>query len=339
MKISVAQLPAALARGLSSAYLIGGEEPLQMKEAADAIRRAATARGFTDRKVFQIERGFSWDEVYAETRALSLFSTQQLFELRFLCKPDKKGADLLTELMSHPTADQLFLLTMEQFDRKALDAPWASAIVKHGTVVQVWPIEPAALPGWLKARAARAGYTLEESAAHLLSERAEGNLLAAAQELDKLELAADGKLLDLAAVKAAVGQSARYDVFALAQSAAAGEAPRAARVLAGLQHDGVEPTLILWALVREIRGLWQFKERERLKRGSPSGWNVASDPSSAARARLPQLPIERLLESAAQVDLIVKGQAPGEPWAALTALAMGLAGALPANLLAVPATR
>ena len=338
MKVSVAQLPAVLTRGLSHAYLIGGEEPLQMKEAADAIRRAAIAKGFTDRKVFQIERGFSWDQIYAETRALSLFATRQLFELRFLSKPDKKGADLLTELMSHPTADQLFLLTMEQLDRKALDASWASAIVKHGTLVQVWPIEPAALPGWLKERAARAGYTLEDTAAQLLSERAEGNLLAAAQELDKLKLAADGKLLDLAAVESAVGQSARYDVFALAQSAAAGETARAARVLTGLQHDGVEPTLILWALVREIRGLWQFKERARLKRGAPSGWNVASDPSSAARARLSQLPIEQLLKSAAHVDLIVKGQAPGEPWAALTGLAMGLAGALPPSLLVVPST-
>ena len=333
MKLSVVQLPAALTRGLLPAYLIGGDEPLQMKEAADAIRRAASSQGFTDRKVFQIERGFCWDELYAETRALSLFASRQLFELRFLSKPDKKGADLLTELLSRPTAEQMFLLTMEQFDRKALDAPWVSAVVKHGALVQVWPIEPKALPGWLKERATRAGYTLEDTAAQLLSERAEGNLLAAAQELDKLELAADGKTLDLATVQAGVSQSARYDVFALAQSAAAGEQARAARVLDGLKHDGVEPTLILWALVREIRGLWQLKERERLKRGAPSGWNVASDPSSGARARLNLLPIEALLQSAAQVDLIVKGQAPGEPWGALTALAMGLAGALPPALL------
>ena len=59
-----------------------------------------------------------------------------------------------------------------------------------------------------------------------------------------------------------VGDSARYDVFQLAEAAAAGEAARALRVLLGLKSEGVEPTLILWALVRELRGLWQARERE-----------------------------------------------------------------------------
>jgi len=49
-----------------------------------------------------------------------------------------------------------------------------------------------------------------------------------------------------------VGDSARYDVFQLAEAAAAGDAVRALRVLLGLKSEGVEPTLILWAAAARV---------------------------------------------------------------------------------------
>ncbi len=67
-----------------------------------------------------------------------------------------------------------------------------------------------------------------------------------------------------------------------AEAAAAGDAVRALHVLLGLKSEGVEPTLILWALVRELRGLWQARERGRLRSaGRGSAWNLAATPSPA----------------------------------------------------------
>ncbi len=129
-----------------------------------------------------------------------------------------------------------------------------------------------------------------------------------------------------------VGDSARYDVFQLAEAAAAGEAERALRVLLGLKSEGVEPTLILWALVRELRGLWQARERNRLRssvRGS--GWNLAATPSSRALSRLETVPLGRLLMQASHTDRVLKGLAAGDAWSALTSLTGGLAGALQAT--------
>ena len=104
-------------------------------------------------------------------------------------------------------------------------------------------------------------------------------------------------------------------------------------MLLGLKSEGVEPTLILWALVRELRGLWQARERDRLRstaRGS--GWNLAATPSPRALARL---------EQAAAGAPAAAGRATptgssrdwrsGDAWSALTGLTGGLAGALQAE--------
>jgi DNA polymerase-3 subunit delta len=157
----------------------------------------------------------------------------------------------------------------------------------------------------------------------------EGNLLAAKQELEMLRLLANGEPISAELVMRSVGDSARFDVFQLAEAAAAGDAARALRVLLGLKSEGVDPTLILWALVRELRGLWQARERERLRstaRGS--AWNLAAAPAPRALARLKNLPLARLLLQASHTDRVIKGLATGDAWSALTGLTGGLAGAL-----------
>ncbi len=332
MRLSADQLPASLARKLAGTYLVSGDEPLLVGEAADAVRAAARAAGYADRTVFFIDRSFAWDELRHASQSLSLFSERRLFELRMpSAKPDK-GAQLLADLVAQPPPDVVCLIVTDKLDRKAGEAPWVRAVEKHGVWVPVWPVETAALPAWLRTRARQLGVTVEPAAAQLIVDRVEGNLLAAKQELEKLSLLAGAEPISADLVLRSVGDSARYDVFQLAEAAAAGEAERALRVLLGLKSEGVEPTLILWALVRELRGLWQARERNRLRssvRGS--GWNLAATPSSRALSRLETVPLGRLLMQASHTDRVLKGLAAGDAWSALTSLTGGLAGALQAT--------
>jgi DNA polymerase-3 subunit delta len=328
-RLNADSLPAALAAGLKPAYLVSGDEPLLVGEAADAIRGAARAAGYAERRVFFIERGFDWQELRAETQALSLFAARRLIELRLPTGKPDKGAAQLAALAADPPPDVVTLVLTEKLDKKASDSAWVQAFAQQGCWVSVWPVKAEALPVWLAARAKRSGVTLEPGAAALIAERVEGNLLAAAQEVQKLALLAPSARIGRELVLASVGDSARYDVFQLAEAAAAGDAARALRVLLGLKSEGVEPTLILWAIVRELRGLFQAGERQRL-RAAPrgAGWNQASTPSAAALARLRTLPLAELLCEASATDRIVKGLAPGDAWTALTGLTAGLAGAL-----------
>jgi DNA polymerase-3 subunit delta len=224
------------------------------------------------------------------------------------------------------------LVVTDKLDKKTSEAAWVHAFEKHGVWVPIWPVETAALPGWLRARARALGVEMEPEAAQLIVERVEGNLLAAKQELEKLALLANGERISSELVLRSVGDSARYDVFQLGEAAAGGDAERALRILLGLKNEGVEPTLILWALIRELRGLWQARERTRLRsNGRGGGWNQAATPSARALARSGRMPLARLMRQAHLTDRVIKGLAGGDAWMAVTGLVAGMSGALQAT--------
>jgi DNA polymerase III subunit delta len=331
LRLNSAQLPAVLGRGLARIYLVSGDEPLLVGETADAIRAAARASGYADRTVFFIDRGFAWDDLRYATQSLSLFAERRLFELRMPSGKPDKGATLLVDIAMQPPPDVVCLVLTDKLDRKTSEAPWVRAIERQGVWIPIWPVEAAALPAWLHSRARALHLEMEAAAAGLIIDRVEGNLLAAKQELEKLALLANGEPISAQLVLRVVADSARYDVFQLAQAAAAGDAQRALRVLLGLKSEGVEPTLILWALARELRGLWQARERDRLRSQSPvAGWNQAAKPTPRALSRIGEMPLARLLRQAGQTDRIIKGVARGDPWTAIIELTASMAGALQA---------
>jgi DNA polymerase-3 subunit delta len=332
LRLRAEQLPAAFARGLAGFYLVSGDEPLLVGETADAIRAAARAAGFADRRVFFVDRSFSWDELRLESQSLSLFAERRLFELRMPSGKPDKGAALLAELAAQPMPDLIFLVITDKLDRKASDTPWVQAIEKHGAWVPIFPVDREALPQWLRARAKLLHIEIDPEASQLIVERVEGNLLAAQQELEKLGLLANGERIGAELVRRSVGDSARYDVFQLGEAAAAGDAARALRILLGLKSEGVEPTLVLWALVRELRGMWQAHDRDRLRSAARgSAWNLAATPSARALSRLRRLPLAPLLLEASHTDRVIKGLMPGDAWSALTGLTGAFAGALQAK--------
>ncbi len=334
MRIAIDKLAELLRKPPAAAWLVSGDEALLTGEAADAIRAAARAAGYSDRQMFFIERGFDWDLVRSSAQSLSLFSERRILELRMPTGKPDRGAEFLTDLLTRPPPDTLLLILTNRLDKKAAEAAWVRAVEKHGVWLAIPDVTVEGLPDWLARRAAAAGLALEAEAARVIAARAEGNLLAAAQEIDKLALLADGGRLTLESVQAWVGSSARYDVYALADAASRGQPRRALQVLEGLKAEGTEPTLILWALGRELRGLWQARERDRLRSGGGgSGWNMANPPNPVALQRSRKLPLAQLMREAAVADRIIKGQARGDVWTSLRALTAGLAGALHHRLL------
>jgi len=332
MRLNSDQLKQSLGRGIANVYLVSGDEPLLVGEAADAIRGAARAAGYAERNVFFIDRGFSWDELRQATQSLSLFAERRLFELRMPSGKPDKGAAALVDIATRPPPDVVCLVITDKLDKKTSETPWVRAFERHGAWVTIWPVEIAALPEWLRGRADALHVDVEPEAARLIVDRVEGNLLAAKQELEKLALLAPAKRITAELVLRSVGDSARYDVFQFGEAAAAGDAERTLRILLGLKSEGVEPTLILWALTRELRGLWQARERARLRTVSPrAGWNLAATPSPRALARIGKLPLATLLRQAHHADRVVKGLAAGDAWTAITGLAAAMAGALQAT--------
>jgi DNA polymerase-3 subunit delta len=330
LRLSPDQLDAALARGIAGIYLVSGDEPLLAGEAADAIRAAARRAGYADRSVYFVDRSFDWETVRQAANSLSLFAERRLFELRIPSGKPDRGAATLLDMATRPPPDVLCLVSTCDLDARTSAAPWVRAIEQHGVWVRVRQVDSAALPAWLRGRAQGMGADLAADAAQLIVERVEGNLLAAKQELEKLALLANGAPIGAQLVLGSVGDSARYDVMQLGAAAAAGDAKRALRVLLGLKGEGIEPPLLLWALTRELRGLWQARERARLRSSERGAWNQAATPSTEALARAGRLPLGLLLRQAHHVDRVIKGQAGGDAWTAVIGLAGAFAGALQA---------
>jgi DNA polymerase-3 subunit delta len=324
-------LPAGLARGLRGAYLVTGAEPLLIAEAAAAVRAAARDAGCADREVHFVERGFDWNALLADSANLSLFAERRLIELKLASNPDAEAQRSLTGLAEHPPADTILLVTGE-LEWKALATAWVKAFEAHGVLVVAQAVERAQLPVWIRERLARRGVGIEPAAAALLADRVEGNLLAAQQEVERIALLLPGATLDLDAVAGLVADSARYDVFELAAAAFAGQPARALRILSGLRAEGIEPPLILWALVNDLRALSRVAVRAGRERSLDEAfraekvWSNRQGPLKAALTRLDRPQIDALLVAAARADRVAKGSLGGDAWVALEALVARIAG-------------
>lgn len=328
MKTTPEKLESELARTLAPVYLISGDEPLTAGEAADALRAAARAQGYSEREVFFIERANAsgpWDQIHAAAQALSLFSSRRLIEVRIPGGKPGSGAKVLQELVALAGNDFLLLVITGALDWETQKAGWVQAISNVGTWVVAEDVSPARFPAWLRARAKRAGIELDDSAIAALTAHTEGNLLAADQELKKLELA-DIRKATAAEVLASVTQSSRFDVTQLGEAVLQGDRPRALRVLAGLKAEGEEPTLILWSLWQELRMVWLT-----LVPGAPVNgiWSRNRQLLPAAAARFKPLGrawFAQLNAHVARADQVIKGQRYGNAWDELALLVAEFSG-------------
>lgn len=333
MKLRLDQLEGHLQQGLRPIYLLSGDEPLQLGEAADAIRAAARAQGFAEREVMHAEAGFDWSSLAAASNTLSLFAEQRLIDLRLPSgKPGKEGGAALADYAANPPPDTVLLLTCGKLDKNAAKSKWFKALDSAGVTLQVWHVEAHELPRWVQQRMRARGLRASPEAAQLLAERVEGNLLAAAQEVEKLRLLYGDVSIDAEQVEQGVADSARYDIFELVDTALLGNAERVARVMEGLQGEGVEPILILWALVRECRALeemaWEMEHGQSVDAVMKSRW-VWQKRQPAVRAGLKrhnQRRWSQLLRRAVRIDRMIKGAEPGNPRDELLQLALLVAG-------------
>ena len=186
------------------------------------------------------------------------------------------------------------------------------------------------LPTGKPGAAGRLRLEATDEALELLAERTEGNLLAAHQELEKLALLAGGARINADTVLASVADSARFDVFQLGEAVLGGETERALRVLAGLRAEGTEPTLVLWALTKALRDLWNAITGP--PGGKPRAWQRQAVALEKGVRRAPRLCFAALSVRAGRADRMVKGRLLGDAWDEMALLAADICGrsALPA---------
>jgi len=351
------QIQRQLARGpLPPALLIAGQEILLVLEAADAVRAKAREEGYA-REVFDVDARFDWDELSASFSAMSLFSNRRLLDVRLPTgKAGKDGGEAIASFCANPPPDTVLLITCLEWSKKHAENAWVRAIAKVGHTATLWQMQRHKLPDWLLARMRARGIDARHDAAELLAERVEGNLLAAAQEVDKLALLVgtapdaandprnparkSSKAIDAVEMDRLVADSSRFDAFKLIDAALAGETTRALRMLHSLRAEGeavpglmgpiVGPLLTLAALadVKASGGnLSAAMQSQRIWDSKQSQYKRALERHDAARW-------EQFAIEAGRIDRISKGREAGNAWLALERLLAAIAQPRAGRLLA-----
>lgn len=356
MKLRPDQIASHAAKSLLPVYVVAGEEPLLVEESLDAIRLAARKQGFSEREIFDVEKGFDWSRVIEACGSMSLFATRKIVEIRMPKGPNPgrsksseedddgeasdsgkssmDGAKLIVELAARPSTDTLLLVTAGKLDYKQQQAGWYVALENAGASVYCAEIPADAWPGWVEARMRAGGLKPDREAVQELADRTEGNALAAKQDIDKLALLHPNGAISAEIVRNAVADSSRFDAFDLGDRMLLGDAAGAAHTLARLREEGVDVLAILGPLGYLLR---QWAQAQAAYARSHDASSACAEARVFPRTRIPAfgkaLARTRLtqlygwLRQASSIDQLAKSTGgKDQAWEELLTLVLAAAG-------------
>jgi DNA polymerase-3 subunit delta len=330
MPARLSDLPKLLAApDLKPVWLIAGSEHLLVLEAADRLRARARALGYIEREIFDVDARFDWNELAMSGAAMSLFASRRIIDVRMPTgRPGKEGSAAISAWCASLPAETILLITAQDWSKQH-EGAWVNAIDKVGVTMPIWPLKPDEMPTWIAARLQLRGVKATREAIAMLAERVEGNLLAAAQEVDKLALLVGEATLDLQTLEASVADDARFDAFRLTDAALNGDAARALRIVEGLRAEGEEAIPLVGWLLTQLRLL------ARLAAAGDNNLNQAFRNERVWDSRQPMLKRalksadaahwERCIIHAGRIDRIAKGRGDGDVWREIERLIAAIA--------------
>ena len=334
MKVYANQLRSALGRKLPLACWLSGDEPLQMRDCTDLVREVCKHQGFSERERYDVDAQFDWGNLIAAGNSLSLFSDRKLIELNLKSsKLDESAKEALAEYLQHASPDNLLLLTSPRIEPATVKTQWFTKLESQLLLVQMYPLDADKIPAWISNRLGDLAITADEDAVQLLADRIEGNMLAADQEVIKLQLLfGSGTHLSIEHIARTVADNARFNIFGLIDACLAGESARVVRTLQRLQQEGQELLPLNAMICKELRQLSSMLSDIALGQRIDDViqrhhvWKNKQAMVRHALRRLTTAQINILMMQARQVDLAIKGMQSLPPWMLMEQLCLGLSG-------------
>lgn len=307
----------AKAGDMPRAIVVACEEKLDREEVGDKALEIARESGYSERSVFHVERkDFDWSLVSNDAGSMSLFSEKRVLDVRIeKANINKQASDFFRAYAAEPNKDNLLLVRTNYLAKRDKSAKWYQALAPIGLCVHSYMVKDEDLPRWLAGRAKRDGLELSREATSYLAERLEGNLLAAAQELARLQLL--GKTtIELEDVRASVSSANHYRMWDLLDVAFAGQAEKVRRMCRTMEAEGENPLAVLGPLTMRLRS--GGGSGAGAPRGGRGGYSRG--PSAPAQ------PMHAYLAECSLIDQQAKGALEGDAWQSLERLLLALGG-------------
>ncbi|CDZ78364.1 DNA polymerase III subunit delta [Legionella massiliensis] len=332
MLIKQQALAVHLRQKQASAYILFGQDPYLLNEAAESIKLAwkETYASEMEQALLHLNAPSDWALAFEQANSYSLFATTVLLDLRYEKKTlETAGKDFLNKHLQDSAPSSLILLRAPNLTLKQLQN-FSNHQNLH--LVQAIPLQPTAMQHWIAEKLQKKTLTFVPEVPALIHLYTQGNMLACAQAIDKLELVAEpGTRLTTELVKEQLVDQCDFQLFELADACLSQQPDKVIQLLRHAYHSKAEPTLVLWILSQEIRIVLQLIE---LTTQQALPFNTACSQLKIwpQRAKLYQSIVKKiqaktllhLLQFCKTIDERIKSTQNNQIWLALEQVALSL---------------
>lgn len=244
---------------IPSLYFLIGQELFQINKLADVLISTWYKHNDqdVDKKVCHINDASDWIMLEQEANSYSLFSNTVLIDARYDKKTlDVAGKKFITGYLQNSNPRCLLLIRAPNIPLKQVQ----SFVTQNSVhVIHCIPPNIATITQWISISLQKLTSQYDKQIPAMIYQYTEGNLLAAAQVLEKLALLVEyNEPLTLNEIRSQLNNQTSYPLFDLADSCLNGDLAKALQLLRQASGNKTEPTLILWLLAQEIRILMQL---------------------------------------------------------------------------------
>ena len=336
MRSTPTTLPSRLKKRLDPVYLIFGAETLLVEESSDQVHQLAKQNGIEEVIRLTVGLDLDWQQFFDITRSMSLFSTKRLIEIRFPTgKLTSEGSKVLLSYLEEKHDDIILLLISGPIEKRTQTSSWFKEVDKKGVIVEAANIPPRSLVEWIRGRFLSKGLKIGSEVAGKLAFYIEGNLIVAAQEIEKLSLLLhEGEEINDDMLNQYISGQAKFSVYQFIDSCLEGSVDRSLRILDHLRRDSIESIVIIWALARETRHLLEMSQK--INSGKETHLVLKQHRVWSSRIKIVKSVLERhhpdywkeLLARLSELDQIAKGRRfeVGSIWNNIENMAISISG-------------
>jgi DNA polymerase III subunit delta len=313
---------------LAQTYLIFGDDPYLVESCRAQVLAEAKRQGFEERIQLTQENNFNWQDLVQEWQAMSLFASRRIIEIQLpQSKPGSDGSAVLHSLMQTPNPDLLLILQGPKLAAEQTNSKWFKALDAKGLYLPCITPEGPQFQRWLDERIRHYGLTLQNDARAMLLSLYEGNLLAADQAMQLLQLLSPKAAIGAEELSQYFEDQSRFSVFQLCDALLANQQDKVQHMLAQLLADGTALPILLWALFKELTLLLTLKQAQSQGESLASLWGKHRiwDKRKAlyqnALGRLSLSQIEQMLAFAGTLELNLKRRGQ-EDWTGVSHLCL-----------------